>query len=258
MKETTAGAGGEVCADLTGRLPMAPNGSEYLSVALRREPRFGFVKALANKRGDTIQDAMVDMQLLLRGVRRFHSDEGREFMGAGDDLLREHSVLHTTTGAHDPNANSLVEESVGARKRGIQCHLHLANAPVCLWPAAAEHAKRRLQPQQTPSAWTDRRGGTYFVGETCFLGHAECDWLPREKPNSWPPWGCLAFAMKLKHPTLRRGSLDPIALHGIFVVWNRKVPHGIKIATFRDDREIEKVFTSTIVRTRDTGVPFVL
>ena len=37
----TIGAGREVCADLTGRLPMAHNGSGYLLVALRRETRFG-------------------------------------------------------------------------------------------------------------------------------------------------------------------------------------------------------------------------
>ena len=30
------------------------------------------------------------------------------------------------------------------------------------------------------------------------------------------------------------------------------MPHGIKIATFRDDGEVEEVFTSTTVRTRDT------
>ena len=47
--EKTAGTGGEVCADLTGRLPMAHNGSEYLMVALRRETRFGFVKAFVVK-----------------------------------------------------------------------------------------------------------------------------------------------------------------------------------------------------------------
>ena len=107
------------------------NGSEYLLVALRRETRFGFVKALKNKRSETINDAMIDMQLLLRGVWRFHSDEGREFLGAVDDWLGEHTVLHTTTGAYDPNSNSLVEESVGARKRGVRCLLHQANAPVC-------------------------------------------------------------------------------------------------------------------------------
>ena len=54
---------------------------------------------------------------------------------------------------------------------------------------------------------------------------------------------------------MRRGSLDPIALQGIFVGWNRRVPHGIKIATFRDDGEVEVVFTSTTVRTRDTVFP---
>ena len=64
----TAGAGGEDCADLTGRLPMAYNGSEYLLVALRRETRFGCVRALMNKRSETIKDAMIDMQFLLRGV----------------------------------------------------------------------------------------------------------------------------------------------------------------------------------------------
>ena len=42
---------------------------------------FRFVKALANKRSDTIRDAMIDMQLLLRGVWRFHSDEGRDVYG---------------------------------------------------------------------------------------------------------------------------------------------------------------------------------
>ena len=70
------------------------------------------------------------------------------------------------------------------------------------------------------------------------------------------PWGCLAFAIKLEHPTVRRGSLDPIALQGIFAVWNRRVPHGIKIATFRDDGEVEEVFTSTTVNSRH-GVPSV-
>ena len=51
---------------------------------------------------------------------------------------------------------------------------------------------------------------------------------------------------------MRRGSLDPIALQGIFVGWNRRVPHGVKIATFHNDGEVEEVFTSTTVRTRDT------
>ena len=78
--------GGEVCADLTGRLPMAYNGSEYLLVALRRETRFGFCQRV-DEQTQRDNRGCDDKQLLLRGVWRFHSDEGREFTGAVDDWL---------------------------------------------------------------------------------------------------------------------------------------------------------------------------
>ena len=255
----TAGAGREVCADLTGRLPLAYNGSEYLFGALRRETRFGFVKALTNKRSETVKKAMVDMQLLFRGVWRYHSDEGREFMGAVDSWLREHTVLDTTTGAYDPNANSLIEESVGARKRGIRCLLHQANAPVSLWPDAAEHANEIYNHSKRPVPGQTDVVEPIVLERRAFSGQAECDLLPRERerPSSWPPWGCLAFAIKLEHPAVRRESLEPIALQEILVGWNRRVPHGINIATFRDDGEVEEVFTSTTVRTRDTVFPLI-
>ena len=42
----------------------------------------GFVKALSNKRSEKVREVMVDMQLLLREVWRFHSDDGREFVGS--------------------------------------------------------------------------------------------------------------------------------------------------------------------------------
>ena len=58
---------------------MAYNGLEYLLVALRRETRFGFVQVPTNKRSETIRDAMVDKQLLLRRVWR----ERLEFMANG-------------------------------------------------------------------------------------------------------------------------------------------------------------------------------
>ena len=76
-----AGAGGEVCADLTGRLPVPAMSQNILLIALRRGRRFGFVKASANKRSETIKDAMAGMQLLLRGGGRTHSGERRAFLG---------------------------------------------------------------------------------------------------------------------------------------------------------------------------------
>ena len=64
--------------------------------------------------------------------------------------------FHTTTSAYDPNANSLVEESVGARKRGIRCLLQQANAPVCLGPDAAEHTNEQNSITTATISYLDR------------------------------------------------------------------------------------------------------
>ena len=164
------GLGEKFCADLTGRLPMALIGSEYLLVALRRETRCGFVKALTNKRSETVKEAMVDMQLLLRGVWRFHSDEGREFMGAVESWLREHTV----PSHHNWRLRSKREQF---DRRESWCSetwnsMSLASSKrTCeLVARCCGTRKRNLQSQQTISAWTDRHGRTDRVGETCLFG----------------------------------------------------------------------------------------
>ena len=132
-----------------------------------------------NKRSETVKEAMIDMLLLLRWVWRFHSDEGREFMV--DDWLREHTVLHTTSGASGPNAKSLVEESVGARKRGIRCLLHQANAPVCLWPDAAEHANEIYNRSKRTVPGQNDVVEPIVLERRAVWGQAESDLLPRER-----------------------------------------------------------------------------
>ena len=127
--------------------------------------------------------------------------------------------------------------------------------PVCLWPDAAEHANEIYNHSKRTVLRQNDVVEPIVLERRAFSGQTECDLLPRERPSSWPPWGCLAFAINLEHTTVRRGSLDPVALQGIFAGRNRRVPHGIKIATFRDDGEVEEVFTSTTVRTRDTVFP---
>ena len=82
------------------------------------------------------------------------------------------------------------------------------NAPVCLWPDAVGHANeiynhsKRTVPEQNDVV------EPILLERRAFSRQSECDLLPRERPSSSPPWGCLAFAIK---------------------------SHGIKIATFRDD-----------------------
>ena len=188
----------------------------------------------------------------------FHNDEGREFVGAVDDWL----IGHAQSLTHDWGLRFECEQFT-RRKCGVlenvvfRCLGHQANAPVCLWLDTAEQVNEVYnQRKRTMHGQNDVVEPIVMEGRA-FSRQAECDLLPRERerPCAWPPWGCLAFAVKLEYPTVRRGSLDPIALQGIFVGWNRRMPHGITIAIFRDDGEFEEVFTSTTVRTRDTVFP---
>ena len=148
----TAGARGEVCADLTGRLPVAYNGSEYPLVALRRETRFGFVKALTNKRSETVKEAMVDMQLLLRGLwpERTHCPSHYDWRLRSK---REQFDRRECWCSKTRNSMSLASS---------KCTCELV-ARCC------GTRKRSLQSQQTTSTWTERHGGTDRVGETCLF-----------------------------------------------------------------------------------------
>ena len=92
-------------------------------------------------------------------------------MGVVGDWLREDAVLHTTTGAYDPNANSLKRVLVLGNVV-CRCLLHQANASVCLWPDAAEHANEVYNHSKRPVP------GENDVVEPIVL---ECDLLPRER-----------------------------------------------------------------------------
>ena len=125
---------------------------------------------------------------------------------------------------------------------------------MCLWPDAAEHANEIYNHSKPIVPGQNDVVEPSVLERRALSRQAECDLLQeRETKIRGLPWGCLAFAIKIG--TVRRGSLDPIALQGIVVGWNRRVPHGIKIATFRDDGEVGEVFTSTTVPTRDTVFP---
>ena len=99
---------------------------------------------------------MVDRQLLLRGVWQFHSDERREFMGAVDDWLRENTLPYTPQLDHTIQTQKVLLKRVLVLGNVVFGLLHQANAPVCLWPDAAEHANEvYIQSQETTSAWTE-------------------------------------------------------------------------------------------------------
>ena len=168
-------------------------------------------------------------------------------MGVIDSWLKEHVVLHTPSDAYDPNAKSLVQASVGSRKRGTRCVLHQADALV-----RCGHTQQNTQMKDTTSANGRAQNNVTswnqsFLSDVLLVAGTESD-LPLREPF----WCCLAFAIMLEKPMVFRDSRDPLAIQDIFVGWNRSVPRGINIAPSSDDGAIEEVFTSTTVGSRVT------
>ena len=94
---------------------------------------------LLNKTSHGIKEAMTDFMLALKGVWRFHSDRGKEFMGEMDQWMRENLIVHTTTPGYDSQANGIAERAIQEVTQGILSLLHQAGAPRMLWAEAAKH-----------------------------------------------------------------------------------------------------------------------
>ena len=78
------------------------------------------------------------------------------------------TVLHNTTGAYDPNANSLVEESVGMSLAPSKC----ACVSVV---AAAEHANEVCKHSKRPMPGQSDVVEPIVLERRAFSGKAECD-----------------------------------------------------------------------------------
>ena len=109
------------------------------------------------------------------------------------------------------------QECVCSRKRGTRCLLPQENAPVSLWPEAAEHANEVDNPTKRP---------TYGQNERLCWSDTPSPVKPtvifrREKTKFAATVGTVwRSRSSLEHPTVRRGSLDPVSVQGLFVGWN--------------------------------------
>ena len=126
---------------------------------------------------------------------------------------------------------------------------------VCLWLDAAEHANEIYNHSKRTVLGQNDVVEPIVLERRAFSGQAECDLLPRERDqvHGLPGLSGVCDKIGTSRSASRKSGSHRIAR--ILVGWNRRAPHGIKIATFRDDGEVEEVFTSTTVRTRDTVFP---
>ena len=104
-----------------------------------RDTRMVFTAALKGKTAHGIKEAMTDFKLTLKGIWRFHSDRGKEFMGEMDNRMRENLIVHTTMAGYDSQANGIAERAIEELTQGTRSLLHQAGAPRSLWAEAAKH-----------------------------------------------------------------------------------------------------------------------
>ena len=112
-----------------------------------------FVEPIPNKKATTtlkaIQRVYTRIRLLNLGVRRIHTDSGREFANA---LLEKwalsRDIALTASVPSDPKSNGRIESMVGSCKSAIRGLLLQSRLPSCCWP----HCARQWEAQKQDAA----------------------------------------------------------------------------------------------------------
>eukprot|EP00974_Lingulodinium_polyedra_P061172 5901059-Lingulodinium_polyedra.AAC.1 len=138
----------------------------------------------------------------------------------------------------------------------LRSFLLQAAAPKSLWLEAALHACAVLN--RTPR----EDGATPAAAEELEAQKASgCTSTPAPAtapgPESWPPWGCKAIALRPK--AHREDKLEPVAIVGVFVGFDPVTVNGVRVAVPGPTRAepVLDVIVSTTVRTKDDQFPFV-
>ena len=91
------------------------------------------------KSTESVMSGVIELYLQLRvdgfPVHTIHTDRGREFTNQRlRTWMRSRTIVQSTTGGEDPQANGRVERAVGETKRRLRRLLHGAGFDACWWP----------------------------------------------------------------------------------------------------------------------------
>jgi hypothetical protein len=136
---------GEVSADTAGPLPISINGSRFGLVCVIRKSRYGLVEALKNKEAPTLKDARINCKLHQRQLWRFHSDQGREFLGECQRWLRGSGIVITDTGGYREPANGIAERRIKEIFQIARALLLQGNAPKLIWDESFLHSNALIR-----------------------------------------------------------------------------------------------------------------
>lgn len=241
--------GGEVSADTAGPIPISINGNLYGIVCVIRKSRYGLVQAMKNKEAQTLKDSMIECRLHQRHLWRFHSDQGREFLGECQRWLKDSGLDMTDTGGYQEPANSIAERQIKEEFQTARALLLQSNGPKVLWDEAVLHSNALINNTLRAIPGQAER----------FTPHElEVPGGERADLSKWPPWGCQVFYFipKVKHDD----KLDPVAAPAIFVGFDSSTVGGHQVVPYTFDEqsgswELSKTFVATTIRVFENVFP---
>ena len=189
-----------------------------------------FAEPLCTKRGPevlrAIQKIYSEVRLMNLGVRRIHSDQGREFSNENlETWANSRDIAVTYSPPEDPRSNGRAESQVNLAKNGIRALLRAApNLPSSAWP----HAARQ---------WAAQR----FEQSMKLLGG-----LPRKRPIV--PFGT-QVTVKQREWLRKRAPFSSKAVSGVAVCPASRINGAtiVRLVNHEDGHEHVRFHTASVV-----------
>ena len=231
---TPTNAGFRIAGDLKGPLKPDINGHMWHLVLVDMDAKYGYIHSMSSKHSDGaklgVQKFWADLKKKTGsdiGIRLFHSDDGKEFMGDLDEFLLDMGVTRTHTGGYAAKYNLIVEQRIKQLLGRMRANLHTALGENDYYDELAGVALRHANHLINVVPWTnDKCPHEALTGHSYVMDKAD------------KVFGSLVIMYVKKE--LRRSATTPVATMGIYVGRADEVPGGIWVVPIGYDAGVNR------------------
>ena len=227
-------AGFRIAGDMKGPLKPDINGHMWHLVLVDMDAKYGYIHSLSSKHSAGaklgVQKFWADLKKKTGsdiGIRLFHSDDGKEFMGDLDEFLLDMGVTRTHTGGYAAKYNLIVEQRIKILLGRMRANLHTALGENDYYDELAGVALRHANHLINVVPWTNDK-----CPHEALTGH------PYVMDKADKVFGSLVFMYVKKE--LRRSATTPVATMGIYVGRADEVPGGILVVPIGYDAGVNR------------------
>jgi deoxyadenosine/deoxycytidine kinase/transposase InsO family protein len=110
-----------ICVDTCGPFPVTPRGAKWIIIAVCHWSKYVWARALPKKKSELTARFFLEEIIAQVGLPKVVvSDQGGEFLGQFEELLKDNGIEHKTSSAYHPRGNGLSEKIVQNILHGLQ------------------------------------------------------------------------------------------------------------------------------------------